>query len=167
MKPCFLQLSFGSILSTMFTLIQNYPFLGECLPGARPARYFSINYPDFSPRLTLSWRSPPTRPVLLTPSVHALLDGPHILVLLYAVAYGPFTPVPQPDTESTFARRVPRAPSIQRNVPAIYQNALPPNMTPSSSSGTLSISTLYDCWQSNNFPFFRPTNGTITCTLPL
>ena len=22
-------------------------------------------------------------------------------------------------------------------------------------------------WQSNNFPFFRPTNGTITCTLPL
>ena len=32
---------------------------GECLPGARPARYFSINYPDFSPRFTLSWRSPP------------------------------------------------------------------------------------------------------------
>ena len=32
---------------------------GECLPGARPARYFSINYPDFSPRFTLSWRKPP------------------------------------------------------------------------------------------------------------
>ena len=25
-----------------------------------PARYFSINYPDFSPRFTLSWISPPT-----------------------------------------------------------------------------------------------------------
>ena len=36
--------------------------LGECLPGARPARYFSINYPDFSPRFTLPWRSPPSRP---------------------------------------------------------------------------------------------------------
>ena len=36
--------------------------LGECLPGARPARYFSINYPDFSPRYTLPWRSPPSRP---------------------------------------------------------------------------------------------------------
>ena len=31
-------------------------------PCARPARYFSINYPDFSPRFTLSWRSPPSRP---------------------------------------------------------------------------------------------------------
>ena len=33
--------------------------LGECLPGTRPAcyfstSYFSINYPDFSPRFTLS-----------------------------------------------------------------------------------------------------------------
>ena len=27
-----------------------------------PACYFSINYPDFSPRFTLSWRSPPSRP---------------------------------------------------------------------------------------------------------
>ena len=27
-----------------------------------PARYFSINYPDFSPRFTLSWISPPSRP---------------------------------------------------------------------------------------------------------
>ena len=44
------------------------------------------------------------------------------------------------------------------NVPAIYHNTLPPNITPSSSPGTLSTSTLYDCWQSNNFPFFRPTN---------
>ena len=26
---------------------------GECLPGARPARYLSINYPDFSLRCTL------------------------------------------------------------------------------------------------------------------
>ena len=26
---------------------------GECLPGARLARYLSINYPDFSPRFTL------------------------------------------------------------------------------------------------------------------
>ena len=38
------------------------PEKGECLPGARPARYLSINYPDFSPRFTLSWRSPPSRP---------------------------------------------------------------------------------------------------------
>ena len=60
-----------------------------------------------------------------------------------------------------------RAPSIQLNVPAIYHNALPPNITPSSGPGTLSTSTLYGCWQSNNFPFFRPINGTITCTLPL
>ena len=27
--------------------------LGECLPGARPARYLSIAYPEFSPRFTL------------------------------------------------------------------------------------------------------------------
>ena len=27
--------------------------LGECFPGARPARYLFINYPDFSPRVTL------------------------------------------------------------------------------------------------------------------
>ena len=27
-----------------------------------PERYFSINYPDFSPIFTLSWRSPPSRP---------------------------------------------------------------------------------------------------------
>ena len=41
----------------MFKAVQE-----ECLPGARPARYFSINYPDFSPRFTLPWRSPPSRP---------------------------------------------------------------------------------------------------------
>ena len=72
--------------------------------------------------------------------------------------------------ECTFARRVPGAPgapSIQINVTAIYHNALPSNITPSSSPGALSIRTLYDRWQSNNFPFFCPTNGTITCTLPL
>ena len=45
------------------TRLQSLPLpLGECLPGARPARYFSINYPDFSPRFTLPWRSPPSRP---------------------------------------------------------------------------------------------------------
>ena len=27
-----------------------------------PARYFPINYADFSPRFTLPWRSPPKRP---------------------------------------------------------------------------------------------------------
>ena len=27
--------------------------LGECMPGTRPARYLSINDPDFSPRFTL------------------------------------------------------------------------------------------------------------------
>ena len=37
---------------------------------------------------------------------------------------------------------------IQMNVSAIYHNALPPNITPSSSPGALSRSTLYDCWQS-------------------
>ena len=25
----------------------------ECLPGARPAHYLSINYPEFTPRYTL------------------------------------------------------------------------------------------------------------------
>ena len=45
--------------------------------------------------------------------------------------------------------------------------SLPLNITPSSSPGTLSTSTLYDCWRSIKFPFFHPTNGTIICTLPL
>ena len=36
--------------------------LGECLPGARPARYLSINYPDLSARFTLSWTRTPSRP---------------------------------------------------------------------------------------------------------
>ena len=39
--------------------------------------------------------------------------------------------------------------------------------TPYSIPGTLSTSTLYDCCRSIKFPFVRPTNGTITCTLPL
>ena len=26
---------------------------GRCLPGVRPVRYLSINYPDFTPRFTL------------------------------------------------------------------------------------------------------------------
>ena len=51
---------------------------------------------------------------------------------------------------------LPCAAIIQMNVPAIYHNALPPNITPSSSPGTLSTSTLYDRWQSNNFQFFSP-----------
>ena len=41
--------------------------VGECLPGARLARYFSIYYPDFSPRFTLSWRSPQVDHVALHP----------------------------------------------------------------------------------------------------
>ena len=49
--------------------------------------------------------------------------------------------------EGTFARRVPGAPNIQMTVPTVYYNALPPNITRSSSPGTLSTSTLYDCWQ--------------------
>ena len=60
-----------------------------------------------------------------------------------------------------------RCARIQMNVSAICHNALPPNITPSSSPGTRSTSTLYDCWRSIKFPFFLPTNGTITCTLPL
>ena len=48
------------------TTTHNLGFLsvakGKCLPGARPARYFSINYPDFGPRYTLSWKSPLSRP---------------------------------------------------------------------------------------------------------
>ena len=32
--------------------------------------------------------------------------------------------------EGTFARRSPGTPNIQMNVPAIYHNALPPNITP-------------------------------------
>ena len=59
--------------------------------------------------------------------------------------------------EGAFARRLPSAPSMQMNVPGIYHNALPPNITPSSSSGTLSTSTLYDCWGSIKFPFLRTT----------
>ena len=39
--------------------------------------------------------------------------------------------------EGTFAQRVPGAPSIQMNVPAIYHNALAPNITASPGPGTL------------------------------
>ena len=39
--------------------------MGECLHGARPARYFSTNYPDFSHRFTLSW-----------PQIYPLMDKP-------------------------------------------------------------------------------------------
>ena len=39
--------------------------------------------------------------------------------------------------EGTFAGRAPGAPGIQINGPAIYPNALPPNITPSSSPGYL------------------------------
>ena len=63
--------------------------------------------------------------------------------------------------------RLPGAPGIQMNVPAIYHNAFPTNIPPSSSPGTLSTSTLYDCWRSIKLPLFRPTKGTIICTLPL
>ena len=69
--------------------------------------------------------------------------------------------------EGTFAQRTPGAQGIQMNVPAVYHNALPPNITPFSSPGTLSTSTLCDCWRSTKFPFFRPTNGMFTYTLPL
>ena len=31
-----------------------------CLPGARPARYFCINYPDLNPGVILPSRSPPS-----------------------------------------------------------------------------------------------------------
>ena len=40
----------------------NLRFMEECLPDARPVRYFSINYPNFIPRFTLSWRSLPSGP---------------------------------------------------------------------------------------------------------
>ena len=63
--------------------------------------------------------------------------------------------------------RLPGAPGIQMSVPAVYHNALPPNIPPSSRPRTLSTSTLYDCWRSITSPFFRPTTGMITCTLPL
>ena len=63
--------------------------------------------------------------------------------------------------------RARRMPGIQMNVAAIYHNASPPNITPSSSPETPSTSIWYDCWRSIKFPFFHSTNGTITCTLPL
>ena len=61
--------------------------------------------------------------------------------------------------EGTFAWRAPGVPSIQMTVSAIYHNALPPNVTPSSSPGTLSTSTLHDCWQSITSHFFTQQMG--------
>ena len=42
------------------------------------------------------------------------------------------------NNEGTFVQRAPGAPGIHINVPSIYPNALPPNITPSSSPGYLS-----------------------------
>ena len=42
--------------------------------------------------------------------------------------------------EGTFARRAPSALGIETNVPVVHPNALPLNITPSSSPGTLSTS---------------------------
>ena len=41
-------------------------------------------------------------------------------------------------SEGTLAQHVPRAPGIQINAPAIYPNALSPNIIPCSSPGILS-----------------------------
>ena len=61
--------------------------------------------------------------------------------------------------EGVFARCLPSAASILINVPAIYPNALPQNITSSSSPGTLSTSTLYDCWRSIKSHFFAQQMG--------
>ena len=58
----------GHLLTVRVHLGQTVALMTYCLqvPTLRgnvcPAHYFSINYPDFSPRFTLSWRSPPSRP---------------------------------------------------------------------------------------------------------
>ena len=36
-----------------FSLLGTGGMFARCAPGARPARYLSINYPDFNPRFTL------------------------------------------------------------------------------------------------------------------
>ena len=51
------------------------------------------------------------------------------------------------DLTRTFAQGTPSVPIIQMNVPATYHNALPPNITPSSSPEAQSTSTLYDFWR--------------------
>ena len=51
--------------------------------------------------------------------------------------------------------RLPGAPSIQINVPAIYPNALPPNNTPSSSPGTLSTNDTTKQSERKNFHAFN------------
>ena len=43
-----------------WTVSADLEAMGECLPGAHPPLYFSINYPAFIPRFTLSWRRPPS-----------------------------------------------------------------------------------------------------------
>ena len=49
--------------SKQCTEIHGYDHMpvGECLPGARPACYFSINYPDFSPYITLAFLGVPNK----------------------------------------------------------------------------------------------------------
>ena len=51
------------------------------------------------------------------------------------------------DKEGMLAPRAPGTPGIQINIPAIYPNALPLNITPSSSPGTLSLNdtTKHNC----------------------
>ena len=44
-------------MSSMFVFAE-----GECLPGVRMARYLCIEYPISSPRFSLAWGSPPSRP---------------------------------------------------------------------------------------------------------
>ena len=64
------------------------------------------------------------------------------------------------DLEGTFARRAQHPNECSGHLSQCFT----PKHHPSSDPGTLSTSTLYDCWEANNFPFFPPTNGTITCT---
>ena len=42
---------------------------------ARHVRQFSINYPDFNPRFTLLWISPPSRPHCTAPSLQSTLQN--------------------------------------------------------------------------------------------
>ena len=43
------------------SLVPHSLTMGECLPSARSARYFSINYPDFSPRFTQIYMEKPPK----------------------------------------------------------------------------------------------------------
>ena len=49
--------------------------LGEWLPGARPARYFSINYPNFTPDLPSHEEAPEIDHVALQPSLQSTLHN--------------------------------------------------------------------------------------------